>query len=354
LLVYLDSAQLSWIEQLPGDKRDEFITKWRELGCELALSLQLLQEVHKRGADERVRTRAKAISELSPLRGIPAGSAGVMVREIIAQVRRIVGSSDSDVLADGRRALFPIMSRRTLFETLDIQTPQFSRFNMIGDAQARLQTNARSLPPIKKDTRVDPIVMENFIRSKQKELLTALPPSIAADLARELGERAIDSVKAANGNLWQANLARLGISNIRCLSDLQYEDYSKAAGFIEMATEFAEDIGKGAGINKSEVLKLVNELNPYDAPGYSLEMAVARARARHSHNPTASDQVDEEHVTFAPYVDIMFVDKRTQAYLTEEVRRQDGRIAFDPMSKVVRARDVEDVLAKIEAAKASG
>ena len=77
-------------------------------------------------------------------------------------------------------------------------------------------------------------------------------------------------------------------------------------------------------------------------------MAVARARARHSTAPTASDQLDEEHVSFGPYVDLLFVDKRTAGYLTEEFRRKDGRMYFDPARSIKRARDVAEMLARIE------
>jgi hypothetical protein len=81
-------------------------------------------------------------------------------------------------------------------------------------------------------------------------------------------------------------------------------------------------------------------------------MAVFRARGRHNARPGAADQVDEEHVCFAPYVDLLFADKRTVAYLEEETRRADGRVAYDASATVWKARNLGDVRSRLIAAAA--
>ncbi len=247
MLVYLDNSQFAWLEGLEDSLQAEFVSEWRALGCELALSLEILQEVHKRGDEESISKRVETLLSLAPLRGMPAGSAGVMVREVTDQVRQLLGTAVADPVAGGRAALFPHMSPTTLRETLAENSDHLSRFDVIGQAQAELQSNAHGLPPVKKGTRVDVVAMEEFIRTKQRELLAGLPRNIATEMVRELGDRAIDAVKATEGDLWRANLVRLGISQLGCLRDLNAEDYSKAAGFVEMAREYAADIAEGAG-----------------------------------------------------------------------------------------------------------
>ena len=345
MLVYLDNSQFAWLERAASSDRDAFVKEWQELGCELALSLQLLQEIHKRGDDESVKERVQTLLSLEPLRGMPAGSAGVMVREVADQIRGILhGTNNHDAIAAGRAGLFPPLTASTVFETLQESSAELGRFNAIGQTQAVLQANSRELPMVKKGTRVDPRAMEAFVRAKQQELLAGLPQSLASDLFEALGDRTVDAIKATGGDLWQANLQRLGIAELECIDELHAEDYSKTSGFVEMARDFSSDVAALAGTVPKTVLDVANQLRPYDAPGYSLEMAVSRARVRHSRNPKASDLVDEEHVVFTPYVDVIFVDKRTKAYLEEEVRRGDGRINYDPSGKLARASNLDGVL----------
>lgn len=351
MLIYLDTAQLAWLESAPDDERSQFVTVWRNLGCELAVSLQVLQEIQKRGTPDLVAARLATLQLLQPLRGIPAGSAGVMMFEITEQIRRRVGGVSGRHIDRGRQHLFPFLAFTTVKEAVAQHAVHLDRWNAIGEVQAELQGNARFLTPLKKGIRVDPAKMTAFLRSVQESVLRGLSRSEAADMFRDLGDRAIEALNAADGNLWEANLKRLGISELSCLSEIRPEDFGKAAGFLEAARDFASDVATDANTDPSTVLRLVNQLRPYDAPGYSIEMAVARARARHSQKPTAGDQVDEEHVCFAPYVDLMFVDKRTKAYVEEEVRRRDGRVAYDPTAKLVRPRNISDVLAAIRRAE---
>lgn len=347
MLIYLDTAQLAWLEGASESEQSEFVTTWQKFGCELAVSLQILQEIQKRGSPDNVSARLGTLQQLQPLRGIPAASAGVMMLEITEQIRQRVAGVSDDYLSRCRRHLFPPLSKATLCAAIAQHSIELVRFNMIGQAQAILQGDARVLTPLRKGMRVDPVDLAEFIRGIRKQVLEGLSANQATEVFRVSGDRAINAIHDAEGDLWEANLRRLGISELACLKQLHPEDFSKAAGFVEMARSFAADVATGAGTNPSTVLALVNELRPNDAPGYSLEMAVARARTRHSRGPTAADQVDEEHVSFAPYVDLMFVDKRTKAYIEEEVRRHDGRVAYDPSAKLVRPRNLSDVLEAI-------
>lgn len=350
MLVYLDTAQFAWLEKAEETVLADFLSVWERADCELAVSLQILQEVHKRGSPEDVEVRCETIRLLQPLRGIPAGSAGVAIDEISQQIKRLLDRSASDPITESRTRLFPPLEPEEVSATLLEHGGQFGQFNVVGAVQAELQGDAQGLPAIRKGDRMDPLVIEQVIRNKQALLLDGVPESAATKMLRELGDRMIAAIHEADGDVWLANLIRLGISDLSRLDELDPEDYSKAAGFIEAARESAEDIALRAATDSDTVTALANELQPYDAPGFSLEMAVTRARARHSREPTAADQVDEEHVSFAPYVDLLFVDKRTRSYLVEEIRRDDGRIAYDPTTKLMRPRDLTDVMTMIQEA----
>jgi len=350
MLVYLDTAQFAWLEQADPRDRERFLETWRELGCELAVSLQILQEVRKRGTAEDVSRRLTTLATLGPLRGIPAGSAGVTIREATVQIRRMLGQGSDDPLAEGQAEIFPEMSLETLVDAMNTHSGELHQFNLVGDAQATIQAIGLALPPLEKGVRVDPLAMELGIREQQRQTLKNLPEGVTADMVRSMGERVISAIKAADGDLWKANLIRLGIDGMAYLGEIQPEDYLKTSTFREAAREWADDIAAEAGITTSEVLAHLDELHPYQAPGFSLEMAVFRARGRHSSEPTAADQVDEEHVSFAPYVDLLFADKRTVGYLKEETQRKDGRVAYDASEFVAKARNLEDVRTRLVAA----
>jgi len=62
-------------------------------------------------------------------------------------------------------------------------------------------------------------------------------------------------------------------------------------------------------------MALLPKLNPYKMPGYSLGIATNRAWQLSGNSAEAGNQIDDAHVTFAPYMDVLFVDKRTFAFL---------------------------------------
>lgn len=201
MLVYLDTAQFVWLEQAEQRERERFLESWGELGCELAVSLQILQEVRKRGTAKDVSSRLTTISTLQPLRGIPAGSAGVASREAAVQIRELLGVGPDDPLAYGRGSLFPPMELGRLGEAMTTHSADLQRFNLVGHAAAQIQANIFTLPGLKKGVQVDPHAMEKSIRAMQEVTLRDLPDGVAKDMAQSVGERTIEAIKAADGDL---------------------------------------------------------------------------------------------------------------------------------------------------------
>lgn len=349
MLIYLDTAQFAWLEQADAQVRSEFIEDWRQSGCHLALSLQLLQEAAKRGSQQDIDARLATMRSLHPLRGIPAGSAGVMVREVTVQMAARLGKGVDDPIGYGTATIFPMMPDDEPEATVRGHSRELEGFNIASSIQAELEASGKTLPPLKKNETVDPDQIEHAIRA----LLSTLPPE-SASFHKAVAEAVIDDARAADGNAWQARLERFGLSRLKCLPDIRPEDLSKAAGFLEAARFAVDDIAWELGAEEEEVRALILDLRPYEAPGYSLEMAVSRARVLHNASPKASDKVDEEHVCFAPYVDLLFADKRTRAFIDAEMRREDGRVVPQTAASISVARDLQDVREQIGQLAARG
>lgn len=349
MLVYLDTAQFAWLERADEQLRTRFINGWRDHGCELSVSLQLLQEVVKRGSAQDVEARLETMRSLRPIRGIPTAAAGVIVMEARVQMLGLMDRPVANPIEYGVSSLFPMMDEGVLAQDTWSLVRHLDRFNRANQVLAALENTGRVLPKTRKGVRIDPDEIEAHVR--RSEELLADGTAETARFLRTIGENVIRGIKEADGDPRAACVRDWGLADLRCLSDIREEDLLKAAAFLGAVTFAAEHIAVELRIQEEEVLELVNELRPYEAPGYCIEMAVSRARAAHTKEPTAGDHVDEEHVSFAPYVDLMFVDKRTLDFVDRERRRKDGRMVDGAPVNITRARDLENVLEQIQRAK---
>ena len=238
-----------------------------------------------------------------------------------------------------------MMDEGTPAETIREHPHHFAQFNQKDSLAAQLESIKKVLPDRKKGVQISPDEMEQRVRRMGEQLSPGMGPGASPFLA--IGEGVIRDVKEADGDVWAASLRAWGLADLKCLGDIRGEDHTKAAGFLEAARHAADDIAAELGVREAQVLELVDDLRPYEAPGYSIEMAVSRARIAHNMEPTASDQVDEEHVAFAPYVDLMFVDKRTRGYVESERRRDDGRMVDGAEASITSARNLQDTLEQI-------
>ncbi len=293
MLVYLDTAQLAWIEAASPSDRDDFFTVWRASKCQLAVSIQLLQGAVKHGSDADAIRRIGTMVSLQPLRGIPASAAGVLVREAEVQLLEIALGRKTR-RAEVRRDLFPPLTPRTL---------------------------------------ITAVHKHNVDRKSVIEV------DVDHDMLKTRDKRGPEASKLDEQH-WR-------LETLKCLDELHRDDYHKVSMFLEAGRKSARDQAGALGLEEAEALRLVDDLRPYDAPGLAVEMAVWRARTAESAPSTSDDQVDEAHVCFAPYVDLMFVDKRTNEYLNREGIRGDGRLSVDATQSIGRARDLTEVLSRI-------
>lgn len=347
MLVYLDTAHFIWFESAGPAERRDFLESWRDHGCELAVSLQLLQEGVKHGSPEKLDERLRTMRALGPMRGMPAGSAGVMVREAAVQMLELLGEPLHDPIGASVEELFPPLEPGMLVREAWRVAQGLQNLNAAGEASAGLEAILKARGPIKKGAKIDPQELRRGLESSLG--LKDLP-----EFVRGIHEGAIRNLERTDGIASDALVLGFGLEKAACLGDLRDEDLSKASGFLEAGKAAAIKVADRRAISVQQVRTLVDELRPYAAPGYSLEMAVSRARRSHNAEPAASDFVDEEHVCFAPYVDLLMVDKRTQDFLHRELRRGDGRIVEGAADSIRRPRSLDDIVKMIEGAAGHG
>lgn len=346
MLVYLDTGQLAWLEAAPSEARDDFLSMWRTHECELAVTTELLQEAVARGSPERLAQRVVTLARLNPLRGIPTSAGGMMIREIATQVRSVTGLTPT-TKSETSNLLFPFLPIQQLLEAVKETFHHLVRFNRQGALAAQLEEVQKTLRQPRPGERVGRMEMAERVAAGTDRLSLILSGEeiFAAD---EVGRQVAERVEEAGGDPWTARIQSWGLESLHCLHELRPEDLSKAAGFVGLAAEFPIDVARVAGVTEADVARSLPSLRPYEAPGYSIEMAVSRARLAHNAASKASDQVDEEHVSFAPYVDLLFVDKRTRDYVGREVRRNDGRIVAGAADSIRSASSLADVRDAIE------
>ena len=127
-----------------------------------------------------------------------------------------------------------------------------------------------------------------------------------------------------------------GLVGIEVTPTLRPTDLTAASLFFSSAREKIKQIAETFNTPMPFLMALLPKLHPYKVPGYSLGMAINRAWLLSGNRAETGDRVDDDHVTFAPYVDVLFVDKRTFAFLNRELRDRpellvqppDGRVRF--------------------------
>jgi hypothetical protein len=114
-------------------------------------------------------------------------------------------------------------------------------------------------------------------------------------------------------------------------------DLAMMSVFFNSAREEVRKVLNRVEADPSVGEQLVRRLDPYSAPGFSLKSAVQRARKQHPKPDTAGDEIDVEHVGFAPCLDVLFVDKRTLGFVRQEARDHPSLLTSDATGVIERA-----------------
>lgn len=344
--VYLDSAQFAWLERASASERDEFRTVCLSATAEIVVSLEHLIEIGQLQTSVNAVSRARSLGVLPRLRSAGRSSVEVVLWEIRRQLAVSLGHAVPD---EGtlRKTLFPVCTARDLEQSVAAMFPVFqamkSAFAMGAEAEA-MSKSARVTPPAAFHAPVVPTA-EQVAEARSVFLSQTDNPRIRAQWDA-LFERVLPHVSGRTQR--EALLSMFGLNELPSARRAPESDLTSIAALFDTAETIAAEL-LGIEASKAAQRELALQFDPYKCRGIRLRLAANRARRPHPATPKASDQLDEGHVIFAPYVDLMFVDKRTRAFLEQEVRKDSALCLHDDLENVVVPRSLQQVMRIVEA-----
>jgi hypothetical protein len=155
-----------------------------------------------------------------------------------------------------------------------------------------------------------------------RELNDKLPNDLTTELARQQAERIYRLVdRAAEVGMRTAYAEAMGLSGDPAEDNRYLDDVSVITTFAWQVANFARRVLK---VDDDEFLQLMAEQVPVEAcPGTWLSQAVDLEIRRNEHDPNPNNAYDLEHLSYLPYVDLFFADKRIAAYGKQVLQRPD-------------------------------
>lgn len=349
MLIYLDTSHLDMLERLRRSDPAHFacfIEQWTARKYVIAISLNHAQELAQL-ADETSRQRRLNVIEQFPrdhIRFSRGGSTELLDVELFMEIC---------VLAGGRRKPVEEIQRLLFAQTLDdfttIVVENIEAFNR-GFAKRRILASGlnelaqmgreretlRAEYNLPKSDLTDPNVdWEQLGRLMESTLPKNVDDTHSGRMLLGFIRQMNDLVKT-HKNSREASEELYGLGGMEVTPTLRPMDLPAAHVFFSSAREKVKQIAEALSIPLPFLMALLLKLNPYKMPGHSLGIAVNRARQLSATRAETGDQVDDSHITFAPYVDALFVDRRTFAFLRQELRDRpkhlvpppDGRVRF--------------------------
>lgn len=361
-LVYLDTSHLSQLEQLRTRRPEEylaFLETWRSLHCELAISRTHFLELRRHNDPAIRRSRYEVLADLLPVRldtvvdqRVPTWFRMLEKREALWALERKGIASIEGVTLNKAIIGFPtILSSREDVSGLqewegDDLGAVAHRFHSATSwsAQADATESGKRYRPNKIIPRsvkelVREIVSETLLqyratgslerahrwRRRGRLVLTRAAMLIAAPVALPLAWLASRVFRKMTG-MTDADVAR-GLSSEHLLARAT-------------ARSWAADVLRDAGISGKEAKRISSELELEDCPSILLQHLVRQRFLNGTEEPLASDHYDLAHLSHAPYVDLLFTDKRMREFATQALRRKGGASERDDLARrIVSAAD---------------
>lgn len=347
MLVYLDTSHLAMLDRLRCDDPTHFacfIERWTTRECVLVLSLNHAQELAQL-ADETSRQRRLDVIGQFPrdrIRFSHRGSAGLLGVEIVAEIRALTGGGRMP-LEEIQRVLFAqtfddfttIVAENVeaFHRGLAGRSTLVAGFNDLAEVWREMET----LRVAHKFPKVD-LTDPNLDWEQMVRLMESTLPKGVEDTPT--GRALIGFIRLMNDlvkrhkNVRRAVEELYGLRGMEVTPTLRQTDLAAASMFFASAREKIKQIAEASDIALPFLMALLPKLNPYKVPGYSLGIAINRARQLSGNRAETGDQVDDDHITFAPYVDALFVDRRMFAFLNQELRDRPELLGLPPDGRV--------------------
>lgn len=345
MLVYLDSAQLAWLERASAPQREAFRAICEKMSAEIVVSLEHIVEIGQLATPANAAARARSLAILPYLRSAGRSSLDVARWEIRQQLSSIAGLAheSEDVF---RQRLFP---RCTAYDLAKIVVDEFSTFQamrvaFIMGAEAETVRKAASAEPPAR-MRAPSTISADQIALAREIMASHIDDPHLLNQMDALIDRVLPHVAGRTHR--EALLSLLELDDLPAALRAPEKDLTILSTYFATAKEEAFALVGAVSPSSPAAKTLARAFDPYRCKGIRLRLAVNRARYAHPSAPKPSDQLDEGHLMFAPYVDLMCVDKRTHAYLRQEVRRSATLCDSSDTENLIVPRTLEQVITTI-------
>jgi hypothetical protein len=326
-------------------------------GCQLAISYHHVEEIAQLGSEKTRTRRLMTLWEFrrGSVRYSGLGSGSVLEAEIENQLCRLTGAGRRPSSPDGLQGhLFPPSTPERIASDVSATLAGLRRNREFRQLSAWSSTQWKALReharergvkfPISEESPLSPEAAELFAENVSKLRIPA-----ELDLVPDIVERVH---RAARGRYSQRRATEhlFALENTRAARMAPKIDLPELSIFMHFARRVAAEIDAKRSPNSRPVTPLVADLNPYACPGFRLRLARLRAQVSSRTPDAPGDLVDADHLLYAPYVEVMFVDKRTREYLAQEARRDGGRL-LPPASiqRIRKAASLTDIVKEIGA-----
>ncbi len=361
MLIYLDSSHLDQLERLAAqqpDAAEKFLQWWMQEGCELGLSLHHAQEIAQLADAESIRRRLRAVAMFPIIRCGYFLSRSVLKYEIQTQ---LVGLSLDKVpqYSALRADFFPLSTTRDFKQAVISVEERFKHMRLELSAGAKMENIfKRDMAEVREAMRQAGVSWNSrFVNTNTQEaretakILMRRVLQAGGEQLREVSEQLVDNYfdliehGDSDRDAWESVY---GIREYPITKHIPNQDLDDVKLFFLLAQEQARSVSRFLGQTPGKFEVLVPHLNPYNCPGFRLKLAVTRARQRAPKCAEAGDEVDSDHLMFAPYVDLAFVDKRTFEFLKQEARRVTLLLPPDANARLRLAPTLQKVREEIE------
>jgi hypothetical protein len=192
---------------------------------------------------------------------------------------------------------------------------QFRSALAVGTKAEAIAKTAAAMPKKRPEKTFDWDSFRPLFQQQLNKVLNTL--GLNTGFMNERLSRVYEAVRTER-SMRKAHLRVQGLQNLDVTASLHLDDLPLAKVFFKAADELFHQLAN-QGIELSE--NAIRKLDPYAAPGFRLKMAAHRGRRPHPKQPEPGDQIDEDHISFAPYVDMLFLDVRTFGFAAQETLR---------------------------------
>lgn len=129
------------------------------------------------------------------------------------------------------------------------------------------------------------------------------------------------------------------------------DDLHRIPSFFSVAQQVFENMANEWQLSPQEVNDLLRRLDPFGCPGVRIEMAVSRALDTSPEPAMSNDEADRAHISFLPYVDPMFADRRTVGFYRQAIVLDKGGVLARDASRVTKSGPSTAIIDAIDRAR---